>query len=234
MHSSKPAQGKVVDSCQLRGVWRCLVQLGSSTVKRLPCWCCQPSYPWTLSPFSQPARQQTSWKVPFDHGDGAPFPASKLLSRFEGVCPWTGKSSLSEKSIKANSCVSGSARQPCNRHTHTHTHTRTHFDIKESLELLSCVHQHRPNMKTTFLDQPLNFITLSHQLVFSRQQLLFTLLTNFISFISKTQLAADEKLCPANRPTATSTLFFHRVLCLWALLVFKTSKVEWSEEGAGW
>ena len=119
-------------------------------------------------------------------------------------------------------------------HTHTHTHTCTHFDIKESLELLSCVHQHRPNMKTTFLDQPLNFITLSHQLVFSRQQLLFTLLTNFISFISKTQLAADEKLCPAYRPTATSTLFFHRVLCLWALLVFKTSKVEWSEEGAGW
>lgn len=78
-------------------------------------------FPWTMSPFSQPARQQTSWKVPFDHGDGAPFPASKLLSRFEGVYPWTGKSSLSEKSIKANSCVSGSARQPCNRHTHMHT-----------------------------------------------------------------------------------------------------------------
>lgn len=120
MHSSKPAQGEVVDSCQFRGVWRCLVQLGSSTVKVCRAGAASP-FPWTLSPFSQPARQQTSWKVPFDHGDGAPFPASKLLSRFEGVCPWTGKSSLSEKSIKANSCVSGSARQPCNRHTHAHT-----------------------------------------------------------------------------------------------------------------
>lgn len=32
-HSSKPAQGKVVDSCQFRGVWRCLLQLGSSPGK---------------------------------------------------------------------------------------------------------------------------------------------------------------------------------------------------------
>lgn len=144
MYSSKPAQGKGVDSCQFRGVWRCLVQLRSSTVK--DCHADAASFfPWTPSLSSQPARQQTGWKVPFDHGDGAPCPASKLLSRFEGVCPWTGKSPLSEKSIKANSCVSGSARQLCN------THTCTHLDIKKCLELFSCTLQPSLNTKSTLL-----------------------------------------------------------------------------------
>ena len=40
-HSCKPAQGKGVDVRQFCRVWRCHVQLGSSTVERLPCWCCQ-------------------------------------------------------------------------------------------------------------------------------------------------------------------------------------------------
>lgn len=49
MHSSKPAQGNAVDSCQFRGVWRCLVQLGSSTVKDCRAGAASP-FPWTLSP----------------------------------------------------------------------------------------------------------------------------------------------------------------------------------------
>lgn len=120
MHTSKPAQGKVVDSCQFhRGLeMPCAIRF----FFRKDCSAGAASpFPWTLSPISQPTRQQTSWKVPFDHGDVAPYPASKLLSRFEGVYPWTGKSSLSEKSIEANSCVSGSARQRWSRHTHMHT-----------------------------------------------------------------------------------------------------------------
>lgn len=46
---SHPAQGKGVDSCQFRAVWRCLVQLGSSTVKDCRAGAASP-FLWTLSP----------------------------------------------------------------------------------------------------------------------------------------------------------------------------------------
>lgn len=158
MHSSKPAQGKGVDSCQFRGVWGCLVQLGSSTVKDCRSGAASP-FPWTLSPFWQPARQQTGWKVPFDlHGDGTPFSASKLLSRFLKVCvPGLENLPYPKSRFKANSCVSGSARQPYSGHTHMHR-----LWHEEAFGAVSCMHDYCPNMKTTLFDEPLNLIMLSN------------------------------------------------------------------------
>lgn len=144
MYSSKPARGKGVDSCQFRGVWRCLVQLGSSTVKDCRAGAANP-FPWTLSPFLQPARQQTGWKVPFNHGDGTPFSASKLLSRFEGVRPWTGKSFPYPKSrLKPTAAFQALPGNPA-----IDTHTCPHFDIKKCLPLFSCMHQPSSNRNFT-------------------------------------------------------------------------------------
>lgn len=106
------------------------------------------------------------------------------------------------------------------------THTCTHFDIKKCLELFKCMHQHSPNTKTTLLNQPLNFNTLSHQLISCCQQVVFTSLTNFTRFISETQLAVDATLCTVNVKLASKhsgqplLYCFSSASCTWALLVF--------------
>lgn len=120
-------KGKLWAAASSMGSGGCLLQLGSSSFRKdWQRWSCQPLPldPESLLPAS--ASTQTLKDSIWPRRWGLPFPASKLLSRFKGVFPWTGKSSLSEKSIKASSCVSGSAKQPCNTPTHTYTFMLTH------------------------------------------------------------------------------------------------------------
>lgn len=64
-------------------------------------------------------------------------------------------------------------------------------------------------MKTTLLTQPVNSITLSHQL----EEVVFRVLTNFIRLLKVTQLAVDETLCTAmNFGSGISILFFVCIL----------------------
>lgn len=69
MHTSKPAQGKVVDSCQFHGVWRCLMQLGSSSVKTAVLALPAPSPgPWAPSPSQRVSRRVARFHLTMEMG----------------------------------------------------------------------------------------------------------------------------------------------------------------------
>lgn len=136
IHTSKPAQGKVVGSCQFHGVWRMPSAIRFFFLQhRLAAMVLSATFPgpWVTSPSQHINTSVERFHLTTEMGP--PFPASKLLSRFKGVDPWTGKSSLSEKSIKANSCVSGSAKQPCNTHMCTLMHIICHQKVLGAAQL---------------------------------------------------------------------------------------------------
>ena len=182
MLSSKPAQGKVVDSCQFRGVWRCLVQLGSSTVKDCRAGAASPLPldPEPPSP-SQPVSRQVE-RCHLTMEMGLPSLPASFWADLKVCVPGLENLPYPKSRLKPTAAFQA---LPGNPAIDTHTHTCTHTLTSRSLWSCSAV---CINMKTTSVNQPLNFITLSHQLVFSCHQAVFTLLANFIRFISETQL----------------------------------------------
>lgn len=198
MHTSKPAQGKVVDSCQFHGVWRCLVQLGSSSVKTAILVLPAPSPgPWAPSPSQHVSRRVERFHLTMEMG--LPSLPASFWADLKVCIPELENLPYPKSRLKPTAAFQALPGNPA-----IDTHTCTLFDIKKSLELFS----RSPNMKTTLFTQPFNFISLSHQLVFSCQKVLFKLLTNLIKFMRETHLTGDKTLCTADKNSAQAFLQF--------------------------
>lgn len=148
-------KGKLWTAASSMGSGGCLLQLGSSSFRKdWQRWSCQPRpldpeslppasastqvlkgsiWPWRWGLPSLPASFWADLKVCIPGLENLPYPKSRL------------KPAAAFQALPSNPAIHTRTRTRTHSLTRTHTCSRTSFDIKKSLELLSCSPKHKAN-----------------------------------------------------------------------------------------